>query len=100
MPFGLRNDSATFERALEIILSGVPCQIYLIYLENVIVFSSNAAQHVNYDHKILLLLSKTGVYLKLNKFAFFKHKLDYLLHKIIPGNLEASSPPTKATILA
>ena len=39
MPFGLRNAQATFQRALDIILSGVRWQTSLIYLDDVIVFS-------------------------------------------------------------
>lgn len=37
MPFVLRNASATFQRALYIILSGVRCQSCLVFLEDIIV---------------------------------------------------------------
>ena len=46
MPFGLRNASATFQRALDIFLSGVRWQSCLIYLEDVTVFSRNTDEHL------------------------------------------------------
>jgi len=39
MPFGLKNAPATFQRALDIILSGVKWQSCLVYLDDVIIYS-------------------------------------------------------------
>ena len=38
MPFALKNAPATFQQALDIILSGARWQICLVYLDDVIVF--------------------------------------------------------------
>ena len=46
MPFGLTNAPATLQRALDIILSGLNWQRCLVYLDDVIIFSANAEQHV------------------------------------------------------
>ena len=45
MHFELRNASATFQRALNIILNGIRWQTCLIYLDDVIVFSKDAETH-------------------------------------------------------
>ena len=56
MPFGLRNAPATFQRALDIILSGVRWQTCLIYLDEVIIFSMDITRHLGQVDEILSLL--------------------------------------------
>ena len=41
MPFGLRNAPSTFQRALYMILSGVRWKMFLVYLDDFIMFSRN-----------------------------------------------------------
>ena len=41
MPFDLCNAPATFERHMELVLSGVNWKICLIYLDDVIVYGGN-----------------------------------------------------------
>jgi hypothetical protein len=52
MPFGLRNAPATFQRVHDIILSGVRDDFALIYLDDIIVFSSSFSQHGTFIHGI------------------------------------------------
>ena len=90
MPFGLRNAPATFQRALDIILSGIRWQTCLIYLNDVIVFSKDAETHLRHVDEVLRLLRETSVTLKLRKCAFFQPKVDYLGHVITPGKLSVA----------
>ena len=96
MPFGLRNAPATFQRALDIILSGVRWQTCLIYLDDVIVFSRSAEQHVRDVDKVLSLLRAAGVTLKLKKCFWFQNRVDYLGHVITPGKLSVATENTDA----
>ena len=93
MPFGLRNAPATFQRALDIILSGVRWQTCLIYLDDVIVFSKDAETHLRHVDEVL---RETGVTLKLRKCAFLQPKVDYLGHVITPGKLSVAVDNSKA----
>jgi len=67
MPLGLTNAPATFQRVLDIILSSLKWQICLVYLEDVIIFSANAEQHVNDVDTVLHPLREAGVTLNLEK---------------------------------
>ena len=85
MPFGLRNAPATFQRALDIILSGFRWQSCLIYLDDVIVFARSTEEHLRHVDEIFTLLRRAGITLKLTKSSFFQPRVDYLGHMIIPG---------------
>ena len=88
MPFGLKNAHATFQRAVEIILSRVKWETALVYLDDVIVYSRTVTEHMAHVREVLWLLHTAGVSLKLAKCAFFDTSLTYLWHVIRRGRLE------------
>ena len=96
MPFGLKNAPATFQRALDIILSGVRWQICLVYLDDVIVFSRGMKEHIAHLDQVLTLLRAAGVSLKLKKCQFFQSRVDYLGHVISPGKLSMATESSAA----
>ena len=96
MPFGLRNAPACFQRALDIILSGVRWRTCLIYLDDVIVFSKTLTDHIDHLDEVLTLLGDAGISLKLRKCSFFQRKVTYLGHVILPGKLAVAADSTKA----
>ena len=96
MPFGLRSAPPTFQRALNIILSGVRWQTYLIYLDDVIVFLKGAETHIRHVKEVLQLLGRTNVTLKLRKCSFFRPKVYYLGHVITPCELSVAVENSKA----
>jgi len=65
MPFGLTNAPATFQRALDFILSGVKWQSCLIYLNDVIVYSKTEEEHIGPVDHFPRLLREAGVTLRL-----------------------------------
>ena len=96
MPFGLRNAPATFQRALDIIISGVRWQTYLIYLDDVIVFSRDTSSQIQHVDQVLALLRNAGVSLKLKKCSFFQPKVNYLGHVITPRKILVAKENTAA----
>jgi len=58
MPFGPTNAPATFQRALDIILSGVKWQSCLIYIDDVIVYSKTGEEHIGHVDHVLRLLRR------------------------------------------
>jgi len=109
MPFGLTNAPATFQRALDHILSGFKWQLCLVYLDDVIIFSASAEQHVKDVDVVLTRLREAGVTLNLEKCTWFSDEVEYLGHIVRPGQLHvhnenvdalkhASFPTTKTQL--
>jgi len=91
MPFGLTNARATFQRALDIILSRLKWQICLVCLDDVIVFSANAEQHVKDVDMVLHRLSEAGGTLNLEKSTWFSDEAKYLVHIVRPEQLHVQN---------
>jgi len=87
MPFGSTNAPATFQRALDIMLSGLKWQICFVYLDDVIIFSANAEQHVKDVDTVLHRLREAVVTLNLEKCTWFSDEVEYLGHIVRPGHL-------------
>jgi hypothetical protein len=100
LPYGLRNDPATFQRAVDIILSGVKWKTCLLYLDDVIVFSENPVAHLTHVAEVLTLLGSAGLSLKLKKCHLFSSTVDYLGHVIRPGRLGVAETNTVALTTA
>lgn len=72
MPFGLKNAPGTSQRVVDVILATVKWQFALVYLDDVIVFSSSLEDHVEHVATVLRLLKDAGVTLKLKSVPFLR----------------------------
>jgi len=106
LPFGLSNAPATFQRAIDMILGGLEWKSCLVYLDDIMVFSKSAGEHVEYLREVFAALSGAGVSLKAKKCHLLQEEVEYLGHivgrgqlqvqdKIIRGLKEASFPRCK-----
>ena len=96
MPFGLCNTPSTFQRTVDMLLSGYRSRTCLVYLDEIIVFSNTAEEHVDHVREVLTVLKEAGFSLKLKKCIFFAKFVDYLGHVIRPGRLEVATQNTEA----
>jgi len=80
LPFGLTNAPATFQRAIDMILSGVKRKTCLVYLDDVIVFSRTVEEHITHLDEVFGLLSRAGVSLKASKCFLLHEEVEYLGH--------------------
>jgi hypothetical protein len=87
MPFGLLNAPATFQRAMDIILSEVRWESVIVYLDDVIVFSRTFEDHLKHLGVVLSKLGEAGATLKFAKCHLFRESVDYLGHRILPHKL-------------
>ena len=67
-----------------------------VYLDDIIVFSNTADDHVDHMREFLSVLKEAGFSLKLKKCKFFAKSMDYLGHLIRPGRLEVATKNTEA----
>jgi len=70
LPFGLTNAVATFQRLMDLVLSGVSLDICIAYLDDTIIHSSTLDQHVENVELILQKLQSANLKLKPSKCFF------------------------------
>jgi len=88
LPFGLSNAPATFQRAIDMILAGLKCKICFEYLDDIIVFSQSAGEHVDHLREVFTALRGAGVSLKAKKCHLFQEEVEYLGHIVGRGQLQ------------
>jgi len=96
LPFGLCNAPATFQRAVDMIQAGVKWQYVLVYLDDIIVYSTDAESHLSHLQKVFTLLGENGVTLKAKKCHLFSNEVEYLGHVIRPGRISVNEKNLKA----
>lgn len=82
MPFGLKNAPATFQRLINSVLGelvGIDC---MVYLDDVIIFSTSLQEHMNSLEKVLKKLQNANLKIQLDKCEFLKRETEFLGHII------------------
>jgi len=91
LPFGLFNAPATFQRAIDMILGGLKWKSCLVYLDDIIVFSQSAGEHVEHLREVFTALLGAGVSLKAKKCHLFQEEVEYLGHIVGRGKLKVQN---------
>ena len=97
MPFGLKNAPAMFQRLMEVVL-GDCYGCSAPYIDDVIVFSESAEEHVRHLRCVLGALRRYGLTIKERKCEWGKVRLEYLGHVI--GGGELAVPAHRAAAMA
>lgn len=95
MAFGLCSAPATFERLMETVLRGLQWKSLLLYLDDVIVFSSDVQSHIDRLEQVFLRLRAANLKLKPSKCELFKRRVKYLGH--IVSHEGVSTDPEKVS---
>ena len=96
MPFSLTNAPATFQRLMESCLGEMHLNWCIIYLDDVIIFSSTPEEHVVRLRAVLQKLRIAGLKLKPSKCEFFKDQISYLGHIVSKDGVETDPKKVKA----
>ena len=78
VPFGLAQAPANFQNLMNKVLNRL--NFRLAYLDDVIIFSESAEQHLKYIQIVLTKLKQAKLKLMKGKCSFFKKELYYLGH--------------------
>jgi hypothetical protein len=88
MPFGLMNVGATFQRAMDIAFMGEKDKFVLIYLDNIIVYSSSHEEHLHHLKRVFLKCRQFGISLNPKKSHFSLKKGKLLSHIVSVGGVK------------
>ena len=82
MPFGLINAPATFQRLMESCMGDLHLTYCLLYIDDIVVYSSTYEEHLVRLSAIFQRLRDRGLRLKPSKCHLFQHSITYLGHII------------------
>ena len=96
MPSGLCNMLATFQWLMQNCLGKLNLIYCLIYLDNIIIFSWMAEEHLHRLHVVFYQLREYNLKLKPSKCSLFKEEINYLVHQVSKGGVQPSNSNLRA----
>lgn len=89
-PFGLCNVPSTFHRLMQRMFRDQQGQSLLLYLDDIITFSSSVEQHLQWLEVVLRRLQKEGLKVKAGKCIFPGAGVILGTHHLQPGHFDRS----------
>lgn len=85
MPMGLKNSGRTFQRLMNMVLSGLIGEDCFVYLDDIVVYGKNLLDHNEKMSRVLERLKHFNLKLQPEKCKFLRKEVIYLGH-LITGN--------------
>ena len=82
LPFGLCNSPPTFQRLMELVLSGLLFERCLVYIDDVVVLGKSEEEALENLRIVLLKFREANLKLKPSKCSLFQEECTYLGHTI------------------
>ena len=98
MLFGLTNAPATFQRLMECVLAGLVGEEYLIYLDDIMVFSTTFKEHRLCLGRVFQALCDAGLQLKPSKCHLAHKQVRYLGHIISKEGIKPDDDKISAVV--
>ena len=98
IPFGVASAPALFQRAMDMILEGVPNVICCI--DDILVSGSSYEQHISSLEEVFKRLLKEGITIRRSKCSFFTDNVEYLGHIVDKEGLHSSPKKLEAILNA
>lgn len=97
MHFGLKNTPAT-QRAMNNIVRGLTSYTCLVYLDDIIMFSTSLQEHITNLKLVLDRLTTANFKIQLNKPEFLKKVAAYLGHIVTSEGVKPNPDKISATL--
>ncbi len=78
MPFGLTNAPSVFQELMTHVLEGIDGKFAIAYLDDIVIFSRSASEHLEHLTEIFARLRKFGLKMKPSKCKFMEREIKYL----------------------
>ena len=98
MPFGVTNAPSTFQRMMNSLFKEELDDFVLVYLDDILVFSSTLEEHIAHIRKALERLRSAKLYARLHKCAFFQRRVEYLGFDVSADGIQPSQEKVKAVV--
>lgn len=82
MPFGLKTAPATFQRLMNNVLNDLVNKVCLVYLDDIIIFSTSLKEHLESLTKVFKRLKEVNLKTQLDKSEFMKRETNFLGHVV------------------
>lgn len=96
MPMGLKNAPSTFQRVMDNVLRDLQNTICLVYLDDIIVFSTSLQEHIINLEQVFKRLRDSNFKIQMDKSEFLKLETDYLGHVITRDGIKPNPDKIKA----
>ena len=96
MPFGLSAAPATFQRLMDVTMTGLNFAVCLIYLDDIIVFSKDLDEHLARLEMVFKRLETVNLKLKPSKCCLLCREVTFLEHLVSDQGISADPDKCKA----
>ena len=98
LPFGLCNAGSTFQRLMDVVMKGATFEICLVYLDDIIVYSEDADEHIRRLEIVFSRLRSASLKLKPSKCNILQRSVTFLGH-VVSGEGLATDPDKITAVL-
>jgi hypothetical protein len=98
MPFGLTTSPSVFQRLMDMVLHGLAYEICLVYLDDIIIYSTNFADHLSRLETVLQRLRWARLKLKPSKCHLLQRKVDFLGHTVSGKGVEMQTSKIESIV--
>jgi len=96
MPFGLKNAPSTFQRVMDEVLKDVQNKICMVFMDDIIVFSSGLEEHIKNLKLIFQKLRDANLKIQVDKCEFLRHEVEFLGHIVTREGIKPNKKKIEA----